>query len=421
MVVLIWIHRSKAGRKGAPLKIRITCGPGDKVDISTGKFVDPSLWNVDKKKVEGKSVQADIINKYITSCENKLNKIEADFQDKGLPYNAEIIRNKYLGKHIQNYGLLQACDIHNTDFEEKVGQEDFSEGRLGKYKLLKKRLAHFMQLKYNRTEMFMSELNLTFIVDYWHFQTTTGKEVRGKFSKPMAKSSACCEITMLKKIAKIGFRLQGIYINPFDDFKKTYKLNGKEPLEKNELEDIMKKKLGPRLDRVRDRVIIGCFTGLSDTDIQSCTRDMISTDLHGDKWIDKNRDKSDEYCMIPIWEPTQKLIEKYKDDPELVEKNLVFPQISLQKMNEYLQEIADVCGITKHLTTHVFRYTFANFYINSGGTYENLARILGHADIKTTKGYCKRNRTTIKGETNAVRDKFFGNMKLVEPDISQAS
>ena len=38
---------------------------------------------------------------------------------------------------------------------------------------------------------------------------------------------------------------------------------------------------------------------------------------------------------------------------------LLLPYVSNQKMSAYLKEIADLCGITKRLTTHVARHTFA--------------------------------------------------------------
>ena len=172
----------------------------------------------------------------------------------------------------------------------------------------------------------------------------------------------------------------------------------------------------PRLDRVRDRVIIGCFTGMADSDIQSCTANMITTGMNGEKWINRGRTKTGELCIVPLWQPVLDIIEKYKNDPELKDRNLIFPQISLQKMNVYLQEIADVCQITKHLTTHIFRHTFGDLYLNSGGSIENLARILGHASTKTTQGYARRNKKTITEESNKVKDNLFGYMELLNND-----
>lgn len=411
MKVLFYIHTSKKNKKGeAPLKIRVTCGPSDKSEISTGKFVDPELWDVDKKRVSGKSATADIVNRYIVSSENKLNKIESDLQLNDTPFTAEIIKNMFFGNHIQRYGLLQVLDIHNDLFRQKIGQTGFSQSTLDKYTgSLRKKISHFIELKYKRKEIFMTELNLDFIESFWHFLTTTGKEVKGKFVEPMDPESACGIIARVKKICKMGFRKQGIAINPLDDFKCSFSKDGKVPLTMDEVNTIMTTQfLTDRLDRVRDRFIVGCFTGLADSDIQSATFDMISTDINGKKWIDRGRTKTGELCIVPLWDPVLQIIEKYKLDPSVQSGNFLFPRISLQKMNEYLYQIAVICNIDKKLTTHVCRHTFADIYLNSGGSIDNLARILGHSNIRTTSGYAKRNKTTITKESDEVEGRIFG-------------
>ena len=90
--------------------------------------------------------------------------------------------------------------------------------------------------------------------------------------------------------------------------------------------------------------------------------------------------------MIPL---ALKIIDKYKDHPLAVNKGSVLPVLSNQKMNAYLKEIADVCGITKNLTMHTARHTFATFALTKGVPIETVAKILGHKDLKTTQIYAK--------------------------------
>lgn len=58
-------------------------------------------------------------------------------------------------------------------------------------------------------------------------------------------------------------------------------------------------------------------------------------------------------------------------------------------MNLYLKELADVCGIRKHLSTHVARHTFATLTLASGAAIENVAKMLGHSDTKMTRHYAR--------------------------------
>lgn len=62
-------------------------------------------------------------------------------------------------------------------------------------------------------------------------------------------------------------------------------------------------------------------------------------------------------CNIPVISPAPKLIDKYSNQPDCVAKNVLLPVLSNQKMNAYLKEIADICGIQKRLTTHVARHS----------------------------------------------------------------
>ena len=79
-------------------------------------------------------------------------------------------------------------------------------------------------------------------------------------------------------------------------------------------------------------------------------------------------------------------------------------------MNAYLKEIADLCGISKRLTTHVARHTAATVvFLANEVSMENVAKILGHANIKMTQHYAKVLDSSI------MRD-----MKKVEMNFSKA-
>lgn len=59
-------------------------------------------------------------------------------------------------------------------------------------------------------------------------------------------------------------------------------------------------------------------------------------------------------------------------------------------MNAYLKEVADLCGITKKLTTHMARHTFATTVtLNNGVPIETVSKMLGHKNLRTTQHYAK--------------------------------
>ena len=71
------------------------------------------------------------------------------------------------------------------------------------------------------------------------------------------------------------------------------------------------------------------------------------------------------------------------DDP-------IVPIISNQKMNACLKEIADACGISKQLSFHIARHTFATTVtLTNGVPIETVSKMLGHKDLKSTQHYAR--------------------------------
>ena len=79
---------------------------------------------------------------------------------------------------------------------------------------------------------------------------------------------------------------------------------------------------------------------------------------------------------------------------------------SNQRMNSYLKEIADVCGIKKSVSSHVARHTFACVALANKVSMESIAKMLGHSDIRTTKIYARLMDKTVAEEMDVLRQKF---------------
>ncbi|MFI3315923.1 MAG: site-specific integrase, partial [Rikenellaceae bacterium] len=136
----------------------------------------------------------------------------------------------------------------------------------------------------------------------------------------------------------------------------------------------------------------------------------IVKDNNGDMWIRKARQKTKNMCNIPLLEVPLAIFEKYKDNPLCQDRGTVLPLISNQRLNAYLKELADICGIDKHLTSHVARYNFATLSLSSGISIESVAKMLGHSNIRMTQHYAKILDTKINNEMDKLRGKFVANI-----------
>jgi site-specific recombinase XerD len=65
-------------------------------------------------------------------------------------------------------------------------------------------------------------------------------------------------------------------------------------------------------------------------------------------------------------------------------------------MNRNLKIIAKKAGITKNLSCHVGRHTFATLSLENAVPIETVSKALGHGSIKTTQIYGKITDTKIR-------------------------
>lgn len=158
---------------------------------------------------------------------------------------------------------------------------------------------------------------------------------------------------------------------------------------------------------VRDGFMFQIYTGLAYTDLHEATKDCLTT-IDGMTCLRIKRQKTQAPCIIPLLPPALALIEKYKGWGYCELYGKLIPVISNQKMNNYLKEIAGMCGISKHLTTHVGRKSAATFLVNNGVTPVALQSILGHSSFTTTaKHYAVTMETTVVREMNDLAKRKF--------------
>jgi site-specific recombinase XerD len=142
-----------------------------------------------------------------------------------------------------------------------------------------------------------------------------------------------------------------------------------------------------RLAQVRDAFIFCCMSGLAFSDIKGLKPEHIVRDNNGALWIRKKRQKTGTMCNIPLLDPAREILERYKNHPACLKQGVLLPVLSNQKMNAYLAELADICGITKRISSHTGRHSFACLALNNGMPIESVSKILGHTNITTTQIY----------------------------------
>lgn len=167
------------------------------------------------------------------------------------------------------------------------------------------------------------------------------------------------------------------------------------PLNEEELLAMRKVKLKDKLDRVRDLFIFAAYTGLAYADVQRFDFKNMTQKIGKMYYIDSTRLKTGTAFYTPILKPAMDVLKKYK---------YKLPKITNQKANEYLHVIEVILGIKKSLTFHLARHSFATLALAHDVPVEDVARMLGHTDIKTTQIYAKILNTTIERHAVALQN-----------------
>lgn len=400
--VAFYIRRTRINKHGeAAIVVRVTVD-GMRADTAAQKTINPKLWDAAKGKAFERSPLAKELNMYLDSIRAKLIRIHRDMeQDDTLYITADDVVKRFTGKdRPERHTIMEVFREHNERCR-KLSGIDMSPATVERYETCLKHTLEFMQYTYHRDDFYLDELNRQYIEDYELYLKTVRKCNHNSTTKYLKN---------FKKITRIAMQKEWLKRDPFAGIRFSLQPVERDFLEKHELDKIYKKKITiERLDQVRDVFVFCSFTGLAFSDVKQLIESHIYTDVNGNKWIRKSRQKTNNMCNIPLMDIPLKLIEKYKSNPRCQVSGHLLPVLCNQKMNAYLKELSDICGIKKNITTHTARHTFATLMLANGVTIDNVAKMLGHSDTKMTRHYARVLDSSI------LRD-----MKMVEKNMKLA-
>lgn len=396
--LLFFIKKSKVNSAGkTTIFLRITLD-SRRSEFSVHRKVHLDLWNSRTQLVMGNSADAQEINRHLSDIKNRIYSIQRNFEQDKASYSASDMRDVLLGKDKTKKMLLEIFQEHNDEVESLIGK-GFSSGTAERYRTCKKHVTEYIRKKYKKNDIPVQDVGHKFITGFEYYLKTTRK---------CAHNSAIKYITNFKKIIRIAYANDWIDKDPFVNWKGKLKIVEREFLAEGEIQRIIDLKFKiKRLDQVRDIFVFCCFTGLAYADVKKLTNADIVIGSDGEKWIKTRRTKTDTRSNIPILPIALAIIEKYEDDELLKEKDLVLPVLSNQKMNSYIKEIADCCGIVKNLTFHLARHTFATTVtLTNGVPIESVSKMLGHTNLRTTQHYAKILDMKVGKDMAVLRNKF---------------
>lgn len=402
--ILFFVKRTKTNTDGLlPIFIRITIN-GKRIEFSTKRITTSEKWSVEGNRMKGTSAEAKATNSYLDALKAKVYNYQQELIREDELVNAENMRNKIMGIDKRSHMLVGIFQKHNDEIKALVGKE-YAAATLVRYETSLKHTVDFMKWKYKASDFDIRKIDHEFITSYEFY---------------LKSVCNCCQNTTSKyiknfgKIIRICLANGWIQKNPFINYKSKVVEVERAFLSQDEIESMFNKTLSTdRLNQVKDIFLFSCFTGLAYADVKKLSRKNIGFGVDGEKWIFINRTKTDTRSNIPILPIASFILEKYENHPQVVNQDKLLPILSNQKMNSYLKEIADACGITKELTFHIARHTFATTVTLSNGVpIESVSKMLGHKNIKTTQHYAKILDLKVSDDMRMLKDKFKTNSLL---------
>ena len=396
--VLFIIKKAKLLKNGeAPICMRITVNKRV-VEVMIKRSIPVDLWNQKKECSKGKDRVATELNHYINTIRAKVLQIHRELEIDNKPITADTIKDCFYGRDKVQRSLLEVYAEHNEKCRALIGKE-YTESTVTKFDTSINRLKEYIRSCYHRDDIMLAELDGHFIRDF-DFWLKTDKHCQN--------NSALKHLKNLKKVVRIALANDWIKKDPFYGIRFKQEEVNVEFLSREELDILMNKEFTiKRLEQVRDIFVFCCFTALAFVDVQQLSREHLIKDNNGALWIRKARQKTNQMCNIPVLSIPQRILGKYEDNAECIKKGVLLPVISNQRINAYLKEIADLCGIAKRLTTHVARHTAATVvFLANDVSMENVSKILGHSNIRMTQHYAKVLDSSIMREMRNVEKNF---------------
>lgn len=229
---------------------------------------------------------------------------------------------------------------------------------------------YYMLEKWKRWKktIYFTELDQKFILNFRQWMNNIGNN----------KTTVESNIATLKKFLNAA-KKHGILLPiEVDDIKvgsTTGNRTDLKPSEVNRLYEYYKSGFINDQNRlVLGYFLFSCFTGLRVSEVLSIHRSQFDEGFF--EYFEKKKDRMQ---RRNINESTRTLL-SYCELLFIERKDPIY-------MNRQIKVIANTCGISKKISFHVGRHTFATNFLRAGGDVVSLQNLLGHSSIKQTMIY----------------------------------
>lgn len=391
------MRRNKQSDAEASLFCRITIR-GQRYEIPLNCKIKAKNWNAVAQKSVGKTEADRNANTCIEDIKQLIEETTRKLHDKGYELNVQNFKLTYQAQENEFDTIARLFDYH-----EIIDRKNLREGSYRGYIITRKHLLDYVRIKYHLSDYKITAIDKPFVQEF--FAYLQGYRREGIIR--CGVNGALKHIMRFKRVMNLALQNEWITRNPVCTLKVKKTKVEKGFLTEKEISAIEKVLLKPNLQIVRDIFLFAVYTGAAFVDVSQMKVANISQGIDKSLWLQYNRQKTDQRVALPLLEPAQKLIDKYRSYHQGDKKRNLFPVPKNQVINRYLKLIAIEAGVEKLITFHMARHTFATtITLMHGIPIETVSKMLGHASLSTTQIYAKVVDTKVMDDMAALKEMY---------------
>lgn len=380
--LIFYISRTKAKKNGeVPVLMKININ-GNRVVMNLQRSINPNDWDSARARALGRTNEARIFNEYLETIRVKAHKKFTELLAYTDEVTPQMLRDAILGvKTAKSKQIIDIWQDYVADLFKLIGKE-VTRATYQKHSRAMRYFEEFLKKKYQAPDVSIKSVNYQMIQQFSIFLKT---------DKECNHNTTIKFLQNLKTVTRLSIRSGWLLKDPFNGISLTLKEVDRPYLSHEEIERLIAfNSPFDRLNRVRDFFVFSCFTGLAYIDVSKLKRSEIEGNEESGFWIRTRRQKTGGRANIPLLDIPMSIINNYSRLELLRANDPILPILSNQKMNAYLKELADLCGIEKQLSFHVARHTFATTVTMMNGVpIETVSKMLGHKNLQSTQHYAR--------------------------------
>lgn len=316
------------------------------------------------------------INRFLNKFEQEFEDIKYSFALNINSLTANEIINKVTGNKSKDNSSLS--EYFNSQYNKFIlSDSEKSEGTKKNYHKALKHLLNYLEYA-NKRNITFNQVERAFPEQFKEYLLA---EIPSIKKSRMSEVSASGNIKKIKTFFKRAVCDGLIERNPFEGFKLKTKSPKKEKLTSMQVRAIYKEDWNnTTLEKVADIFLFSVFSGLAYSDAMGLKKTTFQKWDEGNVFIHIKRKKTDEDTRIFLVSYALRIIDKYKNEPQVQNQEYALPQICNQVYNRWLKIIACKVGISFNLTSHSARHTF-RVMLNEANITDTAVRktMIGHS------------------------------------------